>query len=63
MLLNHWQMDAIEHTLMAVVARLNMATPNPLLWNGKAASTCAETLNNLANDINLLRIRLGSWAM
>ena len=56
-------MDAIDHSLFYAVARLQLAIPDPMLWAGSAASSCAVSIEGIAEDITAIRHRLSSWAM
>jgi hypothetical protein len=56
-------MDAIDNSLFYAVARLQSAIPDPLLWAGAAASSCAVSIEGIAEDLLGIRQRLSSWAM
>jgi hypothetical protein len=56
-------MDAIDNSLFYAVARLQSAIPDPMLWAGSAASSCAVSIEGIAGDLLAIRQRLSSWAM
>jgi hypothetical protein len=56
-------MDAIDNSLLYAVAKLQLAIPNPMLWAGSAASSCAVSIEGIAQDLVAIRHRLSSWAM
>ncbi|WP_296630996.1 hypothetical protein [Rhodoluna sp.] len=56
-------MDAIDHTLINAASALRMAVPNPVLWQGSAASACAHSIENLAQQILALQQRISSWVI
>jgi len=56
-------MDSIDHSLLYAVARLQSAIPDPMLWAGSAANSCAVSIEGIASDLLAIRQRLSSWAM
>jgi hypothetical protein len=59
----HLSMDAIDHTLMNAVTALRMAVPNPMLWQGQAATACAQAIEDLAAQLIAMQQRLSSWVI
>lgn len=44
-------MDFLEQTLFRAASHLLLSIPNPLLWNGPAATACAREIELLAEDL------------
>jgi hypothetical protein len=54
-------MNQIDFALKAAETRMKLAIPNPLLWSGAASMACAESIENLAHELNALHLRLNDW--
>jgi hypothetical protein len=55
-------MDSIDHAINQAIVSLRFCLPNPTLWNGMAASACANSIEALAHQLQNLHARLSSWA-
>ena len=40
-----------------------MAVPNPVLWQGSAATACAQAIEALAAQVLALQQRISSWVI
>lgn len=47
-------MDFLEEIIFRAATQLLLAVPNPLHWNGPAATACARELELLAEDLREL---------
>ena len=54
-------MNSIDFALKTAETRVLFAIPNPLLWSGRASMACAESIEGLARDLQLLQTRLSEW--
>jgi hypothetical protein len=48
---DHSAMDLLEELISRAATQLLLAVPNPLHWNGPAATACARELELLAIDL------------
>ncbi len=53
-------MNFLEEIVFRSAIHLLLAIPNPLLWNGPAASACAKELELLAEDLRAIAGGLSS---
>jgi hypothetical protein len=58
----HLSMDSIDHAINQAIIALRYCLPNPNLWRGVAASSCANSIESLAHQLQNLQARLSSWA-
>jgi hypothetical protein len=56
-------MDSVDHALALIITRLQSAIPDPVLWAGAAAESCAKSIEKLTWDFAELRRRLKYWAI
>jgi hypothetical protein len=56
-------MDSIDHAINQAIVSLRFCLPNPNLWQGTAASACANSIEALAHQLQNLAVRLSSWAL
>ena len=54
-------MNQIDFALRAAETRVKFAIPNPVLLSGAASNACAESIETLAHDLQLLQRRLAEW--
>jgi hypothetical protein len=55
-------MDSIDHAINQAIIGLRYCQPDPNLWRGSAASSCAATIEQLTSQLQNLLVRLSSWA-
>ena len=56
-------MDSVDQALALIITRLQSAIPDPMLWAGAAAESCAKSIEKLTWDFAELRRRLKYWAI
>ncbi|WP_158512757.1 hypothetical protein [Candidatus Rhodoluna planktonica] len=56
-------MNSVDLGIQQAITHLHLAVPDPLLWSGAAASSCAQALERLCQELQSLQIRLNQWAL
>lgn len=51
----------MEHAIDRAITHLRMAIPDPTLWSGVTANSCAAAIETLVAELIALRHRIGSW--
>jgi hypothetical protein len=51
-------MNSIDFALRTAETRIKFAIPNPVLWSGAASMACAESIEYVVHDLQLLQQRL-----
>ncbi|CAB4627768.1 unannotated protein [freshwater metagenome] len=55
-------MDSIDHVVLQAIIAVRQSLPNPSLWAGAAANSCANSMEALARELEIMLHRLNSWA-
>ncbi|MSZ40552.1 MAG: hypothetical protein F2599_05380 [Actinobacteria bacterium] len=58
----HLKMDSIDHVVLQAIIAVRQSLPNPSLWAGAAANSCANSMEALARELEIMLHRLNSWA-
>lgn len=55
--------DSIEFAINRAITHLRMAIPDPTLWSGATATSCANAIEALVAELLSLGNRIDNWAI